>query len=112
MIVIVCVDNQLLDYRTFTYSYLLADSATGEAVIIDPVYEQADRDVKLVKDLGLNLIFGSKSHEIQLDFTACRKTSIASAVYVTACPSVCPSHSSIVSKRGNAEGCGVQHWVA
>lgn len=52
----------LLDYRTFTYTYLLADSATGDAVIIDPVYEQADRDVRLVKELGLNLIFGINTH--------------------------------------------------
>jgi len=58
--VIVCVNQQLLDYRTFTYTYLLADSATREAVIIDPVYEQADRDVKLVNELGLKLLYGSE----------------------------------------------------
>jgi len=58
--VIVCVNKQLLDYRTFTYTYLLADSATREAVIIDPVYEQADRDVKLVNELGLKLLYGSE----------------------------------------------------
>ena len=57
---IVCVNQQLLDYRTFTYTYLLADSATREAVIIDPVYEQADRDVKLVNELGLKLLYGSE----------------------------------------------------
>jgi len=50
----------LLDYRTFTYTYLLADGSSGDAVIIDPVYEQVDRDVKLVKELGLNLLFGGK----------------------------------------------------
>jgi len=49
-----------LDYRTFTYTYLLADNATREAVIIDPVYEQADRDVKLVNELGLKLLYGSE----------------------------------------------------
>lgn len=52
----------LLDYRTFTYTYLLADSATREAVIIDPVYEQADRDVKLVNELGLKLLYGINTH--------------------------------------------------
>jgi len=54
--------RQLLDYRTFTYTYLLADTATGEAVIIDPVYEQAERDATLVKELGLNLIYGVNTH--------------------------------------------------
>ena len=40
----------------------------------------------------------------------------ASAVYARAYLSVRlsvrPSHSGIVSKRGNAEGCGLRHWVA
>jgi len=44
------------------------------------------------------------------------KHRFASAVYATAnpsvCPSVCPSHSDIVSKRGNAEECGLRHRVA
>jgi len=51
------------------------------------------------------------------------KASFASNVYATGgisvmsvrlsvCPPVCPSHSGIVSKRGNAEGCGLHHWVA
>jgi sulfur dioxygenase len=51
---------QLLDYRTFTYTFLLADNATGDAVLIDPVLEQVDRDASLIKELGLNLIYGSE----------------------------------------------------
>jgi len=38
-----------------TYTYLLADTNTKEAVIIDPVLETLDRDLKLIKELGLNL---------------------------------------------------------
>ena len=46
--------------------------------------------------------------------------SFANAVYATGYPSVCPSvrpsvcpsHSGIVLKRGNAEGCGLDHRVA
>jgi len=46
--------------------------------------------------------------------------SFASAVYATGYPSVCSSlrpsvcvsHSGIVSKRGNAEGCGLRYRVA
>jgi len=40
-------------------------------------------------------------------FTACHRASFATAVYATASPSVCPSHSSIVSKQGKTEGCGL-----
>jgi len=52
----------LLDYRTFTNTYILADNATGEAVIIDPVLEQVERDANLLKELGLKLIYGINTH--------------------------------------------------
>ncbi|XP_033254214.1 persulfide dioxygenase ETHE1 homolog, mitochondrial-like isoform X2 [Drosophila miranda] len=47
--------RQLFDGESSTYSYLLADLKTGEAVIIDPVLEQAKRDAQLVKELGFKL---------------------------------------------------------
>jgi len=36
--------RQLFDPQSGTYTYLLADTDAGEAVLIDPVYEQARRD--------------------------------------------------------------------
>ncbi|MBS1123728.1 MAG: hypothetical protein H6Q90_5956, partial [Deltaproteobacteria bacterium] len=39
--------RQLFDPETSTYTYLLADEDTKEAVIIDPVLEQLERDVGL-----------------------------------------------------------------
>jgi sulfur dioxygenase len=51
---------QLFDNDTSTYTYLLADTTTKEAVIIDPVLEFAERDAQLIKDLGLALKFSSK----------------------------------------------------
>ena len=49
-------------------------------------------------------------------FTACGKASFVSTVYATAHlsvrPSVCLSHSGIVSKRRKAEGCGLHCRVA
>ena len=35
--------RQLFDAQSSTYSYILADPATREAVLIDPVFEQAPR---------------------------------------------------------------------
>ncbi|RXM92506.1 D(2) dopamine receptor A [Acipenser ruthenus] len=40
-----------------TYTYLLADCETREAVLIDPVLEEVERDAKLVKELGLRLLY-------------------------------------------------------
>ncbi|XP_052805663.1 persulfide dioxygenase ETHE1, mitochondrial-like [Mya arenaria] len=54
--------RQLMEYKSFTYTYLLADPQTKEAVLIDPVLETVDRDVKIVTDLGLNLVYGMNTH--------------------------------------------------
>lgn len=54
--------RQLFDNDTATYTYLLADPQTKEAIIIDPVLEQVDRDVKLIKDLGLTLHYALDTH--------------------------------------------------
>lgn len=45
-----------------TYTYLLADGPGGDAVLIDPVIEMVDRDVKLVEDLGVNLKYVVNTH--------------------------------------------------
>ncbi|MFM7326752.1 MAG: MBL fold metallo-hydrolase, partial [Nodosilinea sp.] len=36
--------RQLFDADSATYTYLLADPISGEAVLIDPVFEQYRRD--------------------------------------------------------------------
>ena len=54
--------KQLFDKETGTYTYLLADEETREAVLIDSVKEQAGRDAKLIKELGLNLKYFLETH--------------------------------------------------
>ncbi|AKU92450.1 MBL fold metallo-hydrolase [Vulgatibacter incomptus] len=54
--------RQLFDPESSTYTYLLADEATGEAVIIDPVLEQAERDLALIEALGLKLVYVIDTH--------------------------------------------------
>lgn len=54
--------RQLFDQDSSTYSYLLADSESAEAVIIDPVIEQLDRDVTLIQELGLRLLYALDTH--------------------------------------------------
>ncbi len=56
------VFRQLHDPRSSTYTYLLADPESGEAVIIDPVFEQARRDSALVRELGLRLLYTLDTH--------------------------------------------------
>jgi glyoxylase-like metal-dependent hydrolase (beta-lactamase superfamily II)/rhodanese-related sulfurtransferase len=47
--------RQLFDLTSSTYTYLLACSDTKQAVLIDPVFEQAQRDLALLNELGLTL---------------------------------------------------------
>lgn len=54
--------RQLFDYQTWTYSYLIADEITREAALIDSVREQAERDTKLILELGLELKYLLETH--------------------------------------------------
>jgi len=45
-----------------TYTYLLGDPATRECVLIDPVLEQVERDLKIIADLGLTLTLALNTH--------------------------------------------------
>jgi glyoxylase-like metal-dependent hydrolase (beta-lactamase superfamily II) len=54
--------RQLHDENSATFSYLLWDRASREAVLIDPVHEQARRDIHLVWNLGLKLRYTLETH--------------------------------------------------
>ena len=54
--------RQLFDRETSTYTYLIADEGTSEAAIIDPVKEQLERDVLLIKQLGFKLKYVLETH--------------------------------------------------
>ena len=54
--------HQLFEKETSTYTYLLGDPETKEAIIIDPVVEMVERDGKLVEDLGLKLKYVLDTH--------------------------------------------------
>ncbi len=54
--------RQLFDQVSSTYTYLLADEATHEAVLVDPVFEQHKRDAALVRELGLQLTCTLDTH--------------------------------------------------
>jgi sulfur dioxygenase len=54
--------RQLLCTVSNTYTYLLADERTREAVIIDPVFEHHLRDAALIRELGLRLVATLETH--------------------------------------------------
>jgi glyoxylase-like metal-dependent hydrolase (beta-lactamase superfamily II)/rhodanese-related sulfurtransferase len=54
--------RQLFDPQSSTYTYLLADPDSREAVMIDPVYEEVPRDAALVRELGLTVLATLETH--------------------------------------------------
>lgn len=54
--------RQLYDRESSTYTYLIADLELKEAILIDPVLEQVERDFKLLQELGLSLRYCLETH--------------------------------------------------
>lgn len=53
---------QLFEHESSTYTYLLIDKKTREAVIIDPVIETVDRDLQLISELNAKLKYVLDTH--------------------------------------------------
>ena len=54
--------RQLFDTDTSTYTYLLADPLSREGIIIDPVKEQHERDLALIRELDIDLRYSIETH--------------------------------------------------
>jgi sulfur dioxygenase len=53
---------QLFDTASSTYTYVIFDESTRDAVIIDPVDEQLDRDLATLRQYGLKLLWTVETH--------------------------------------------------
>jgi sulfur dioxygenase len=54
--------QQLFESQSSTFTYLLADKETREAVLIDSVLETVDRDLRLLEELDLKLKYVLDTH--------------------------------------------------
>ncbi|TKY49283.1 Persulfide dioxygenase ETHE1-like [Spatholobus suberectus] len=56
--------RQLFEKESSTYTYLLADASHPEkpALLIDPVDRTVDRDLSLIEQLGLKLVYATNTH--------------------------------------------------
>ena len=55
-------DQQDIDDRAESRTYIVADHLSGRAAIIDAVIENVDRDLRILKELGLTLVFAVETH--------------------------------------------------
>lgn len=82
--------KQLFDQTSATFSYLLADASSRDAIFIDTVYEQHERDLSLVHELELNLLACLETH--------CHADHVTGAwllKHTTACQIMASEHSGI-----------------
>ena len=54
--------RQLFDHQTYTYTYLLADTNTREALLIDPIIDHLDSYIRLLTELNLELKMAIDTH--------------------------------------------------
>lgn len=54
--------RQLLDYESFTFSYIIGCMKTRECIIVDPVNTMVQRDLNLMKELNLKLKYAVNTH--------------------------------------------------
>jgi sulfur dioxygenase len=65
--------RQLFDHESSTYTYVLADIISRDAIIIDPVLEQLERDLKLINELSITLKYTLETHTHADHITAASK---------------------------------------
>ena len=54
--------RQLFDRESSTYTYLIADTVTKEACLVDSVLEQVERDLNLIEELDFSLKYCLETH--------------------------------------------------
>ena len=82
--------RQLFDRESSTYTYLIGDPETQEAILVDPVIEQLSRDIQLLKELDLTLKFCLETHIHADHITATGKLR-----EITGCQGIVPNNANI-----------------
>jgi len=77
--------KQLFDPASSTFTYLIADDANHEAVLIDPVIEQLERDVRLLREHGLTLKYTLETHVHADHVTAAQALKRATGAQTAVC---------------------------
>ena len=65
--------KQLLEADSCTYTYLIGCEETCQAILIDPVLDTAERDLQVLKDMGLTLMATLETHVHADHLTSARR---------------------------------------
>jgi len=89
---------QLFDTASSTYTYVLFDATSREAVIIDPVDTQLARDLEVLRDYGLKLVWALETHAHADHITSAGQLAELAGAKTTA-PAACGATSAAVLLR-------------
>ncbi|SOY52990.1 MBL fold metallo-hydrolase [Cupriavidus taiwanensis] len=90
--------HQLFDETSSTFTYLLIDAATGDALLIDPVDHQLERDLQLLHETGARLAWVIETHAHADHITSAGHLALQTGAH-TAAPSGCdikPAHKQLI----------------
>lgn len=103
---------QLFDPASSTYTYLLFDTDSREALIIDPVDEQLERDLGLLREYGLKLVLAVETHA-HADHVTSAGLLAEHTGALTAAPVACGIRTAAIQLQDGAElRFGSQHILA
>jgi glyoxylase-like metal-dependent hydrolase (beta-lactamase superfamily II)/rhodanese-related sulfurtransferase len=96
----------MFDGTSSTFTYLLADEATGEAMLIDPVFFQAGRDLALIKELGLELALVVDTHAHADHITAAWLLKQKTGCRIVSAKAIGARNVDLALEDGQVFGCG------
>lgn len=103
---------QLFDPASSTYTYVLFDEASREALIIDPVDMQIERDLATLRQYGLKLLWTVETHAHADHITSAGQLAEMAGAK-TAAPEACGITTAAVQlKHGDTLSFGNEHMVA
>jgi len=103
---------QLFDPASSTYTYLLFDTDSREALIIDPVDEQLERDLGVLREYGLQLMLAVETHA-HADHVTSAGLLAEHTGALTAAPEACGIRTAAIQLQDGAElRFGSQHMRA
>jgi sulfur dioxygenase len=93
---------QLFDPASSTCTYLLFDTDSREALIIDPVDEQLERDLGVLREYGLKLVLAVETHA-HADHVTSASLLVEHTGARTAAPEACGIRTATLQLRDGAE---------
>ncbi|WP_427162071.1 FAD/NAD(P)-binding protein [Aliinostoc sp. HNIBRCY26] len=87
--------RQLFDKESSTYTYLIGDAATKAAILVDPVLEQVERDLQILREMGLTLHYCLETH-VHADHI----TGAGQLRQYTGCVNIFPENADVVGADG------------